>query len=249
MTPAQAPLLRLEHITKRFGGITALKDVTFEVAPGQLVGLIGPNGSGKSTLFGVISGFHKPEQGRILFEGQDITGRPPYVIARLGVGRTFQIVRPFPDLTAVENVKVGMLYGGGEARGRSGWQHAEELIEFVGLGRRAHVLAGQLTLADKKRLEIARALSIRPRLLLLDEVFAGLNPVEVQQAIELIFRMRDTLGLTLIMVEHVLKALMETCERVIVLSYGEKIAEDTPGAVSVNPDVIRVYLGKAYADR
>lgn len=242
-------MLRVEGVTKRFGGLTALKDVSFTVETGQLVGLIGPNGSGKSTLFNVISGFYPPEGGRVLFDGQDITRRPPHAIARLGIGRTFQIVRPFLGMTAQDNVHVGVLYGLNQRPSAASRRQAEELVEFVGLGRRKDVTAGQLTLADKKRLEIARALSIRPRLLLLDEVFAGLNPVEVQQAIDLIFRMRDSLGVTIIMVEHVLKALMETCERVIVLSYGEKIAEGAPAEVSANEDVIRVYLGKAYAAR
>ena len=242
-------MLRVEGVTKRFGGLTALKDVSFAVEAGQLVGLIGPNGSGKSTLFNVISGFYPADHGRVVFDGQDITRRPPHAIARLGVGRTFQIVRPFLGMSAQDNVHVGVLYGSGQRPSAASRRQAEDIIDFVGLGRRKAVTAGQLTLADKKRLEIARALSIKPRLLLLDEVFAGLNPVEVQQAIDLIFRMRDTLGVTIIMVEHVLKALMETCERVVVLSYGEKIAEGAPAEVSANEDVIRVYLGKAYAAR
>ncbi|NNJ11179.1 ABC transporter ATP-binding protein [Chloroflexales bacterium ZM16-3] len=239
-------MLRIEQITKRFGGLTALDRVDLAVDQGQLVGLIGPNGSGKSTLFGVISGFHRPEHGRIVFAGQDIVGRPPHAIARLGVGRTFQIVRPFTRMSAIENVEVGLLYGQGIAYGTAA-QQAREILEFVGLGQRIQADVANFTLADKKRLEIARALSTGPRLLLLDEVFAGLNPVEVRGAISLIRRMRDELKLTIIMVEHVLSAVMETCERVMVLSYGQKIAEGTPEEITRDPDVIRVYLGTRYA--
>jgi len=242
-------MLRGVGITKRFGGVTALRNVSFEVGAGELVGLIGPNGSGKSTLFGVISGFHPPDDGTVFFDGRHITGARPHTVAQLGIARTFQIVRPFTGMTTVENVRVGALYGRGERRIAVADRHARDLVEFVGLEQRADTLARNLTLAEKKRLEIARALSIQPRVLLLDEVFAGLNPTEVRGAIDLIARIRSQFGVTIIMVEHVLKALMETCERIIVLSYGEKIAEGAPSAIAADPHVISVYLGKTYAAR
>lgn len=236
-------MLRGEKVTKRFGGLTALNGVDFEVQPGQIVGLIGPNGSGKTTLFNVISGFYRPEAGRIYFDGHDITGAKPHVIAQLGIGRTFQIVQPFQGLTALENVQIGVLYGQGLSHGSEARKRAEALLEFVGLSHRRDTPVQDFTLAEKKRLEIARALSIRPRLLLLDEVFAGLNPREVQGAIALVFRIRDELGVTLLIVEHVLGALRGTCDRVMVLNYGQKIAEGTPDEVFSHPDVIAAYLG------
>jgi branched-chain amino acid transport system ATP-binding protein len=238
-----------QGITRDFGGLRALDHVDFQVEPGRLVGLIGPNGSGKSTLFNLISGLYRPTEGSLTFDEHDLTRLKPHQIAQLGIGRTFQIMRPFQAMTAQENVRVGVLYGAtgvpvSEAAGK-----ARDWLAFVGLAHRDQTPAADLTLAEKKQLEVARALSTQPRLLLLDEVFAGLNPVEVQGAIQLIYRIRDELGITVFMIEHVLTALMETCERVIVLSYGRKIAEGTPAEVVSHPEVVRVYLGVDYAHR
>ena len=240
-------MLEGTNVCKNFGGLRALSEVDFTVEQGSITGLIGPNGSGKSTLFNVISGFYKPEAGRIRFEGQDITGRQPHEIARLGIGRTFQIVRPFDEMTAVENVEVGVMYGRAGLYGAAARRRAEEILDFAGLSHIRDTETHNFILAQKKRLELARALSVDPEMLLLDEVFAGLNPVEVEEAIQLLFRIRDELGVTIFIVEHVMKALMGTCDRVIVLSFGKKIAAGAPAQVAADPEVINVYLGAAHA--
>jgi|FaiFalDrversion2_1042247.scaffolds.fasta_scaffold00089_4 branched-chain amino acid transport system ATP-binding protein len=239
-------LLRGEGITKCFGGLVALNNVSFSIESGEIVGLIGPNGSGKTTLFNVISGFYVPEQGRVFFTGQDITGRKPYEIARLGIGRTFQIPQSFPSLTTLENVAIGVLYSQRLRRFSEASVQAQRLLQLVGLACKQLTLVKDLTLSEKKRLEIARALSTNPKVLLLDEVFAGLNPVETREAISLIQRLRDELGLTIFIVEHIMKAIMSTCDRIIVLNYGKKIAEGTPAEIAANREVQEVYLGKAW---
>ncbi len=241
-------MLTGKRITKRFGGLTALSEVDFEVRSGEIVGLIGPNGSGKTTLFNVISGIYAPDGGDLFFEDRNITKLLPYERARLGIGRTFQIVRPLTNLNLIENVSTGVLYGRKKTNGAGGARKkAMEILAFTGLTEKARRLPGELVLEDRKRLEIARALALNPEVLLLDEVFAGLNPTEISSAIELTFRIRDTYGTTIFMIEHVMRAIMCTCSRIMVLNFGNKITEGPPEEVANHPEVISAYLGAAYA--
>ena len=241
-------ILNGKKITKRFGGLTALSEVDFEVRRGEIVGLIGPNGSGKRTLFNVISGIYDPENGDLFFEGRKITSLPPHRRARLGIGRTFQIVRPLAGLNLIENVATGVLYGREKKTGaREARERAMEILSFTGLSDRARKLPGELILEDRKRLEIARALALHPEILLLDEVFAGLNKTEISAAIDLTFRIREEYGATIFMIEHVMKAIMSTCSRIIVLNFGINLTEGSPDEVANHPEVISAYLGAAYA--
>jgi branched-chain amino acid transport system ATP-binding protein len=235
-------ILDVKSVSKRFGGLQALTDVTFNLQEGRILGLIGPNGAGKTTLFNVINGVYKPEAGEVLFRGQDITGLPPYEVARRGLARTYQVVRPLSELTVLENVTAGSCFGR-ESRSKSAAaQVAEEVLNHVGLHERASQLAGSLNVAQKKRLEMARALAARPYLLLLDEVLAGLNPSEIAAMVEIVRQIRD-LGITILMIEHVMQAVMDVSDRVIVLDYGQLIAAGTPHEVVSNPKVIEAYLG------
>ncbi|MBO9368758.1 MAG: ABC transporter ATP-binding protein [Chloroflexi bacterium] len=235
-------LLSVQGVTKRFGGLQALTRVTFDLPEGQILGLIGPNGAGKTTLFNVINGVYTPEEGRIIFRGEDITGRKPYEVAHRGLARTHQIVRPLNQLTVRENVMVGACFGRENHLLHRAAEIADEILELVGLKERAEQLAGSLNVAQKKRLEMARALAAHPYLLLLDEVLAGLNPSEVEGMLNTIRAIRDR-GITIIMIEHLMHAIMNVSERIIVLDYGEQIAEGTPQEISNNPRVIEAYLG------
>ena len=240
------PLLEVDRVSKGFGGVLAVSGVSFSVAAGELVGIMGPNGSGKTTLFNLIAGALAPDGGRIRLHGRDIAGLAPHRICARGIARTFQLVRPFAGLSALDNVLVGRLYGRA-ARGRAAAvAEAERLLVLVGLDGRAATPAARLTLIDRKRLELARALATSPELLLLDEFMAGLNPAETATAMTLVRRLVAD-GLTVLMVEHIVWALMDLARRILVLSAGEKIAEGQPQAVAADPNVVDVYLGGAPA--
>jgi branched-chain amino acid transport system ATP-binding protein len=233
-----------EGVTKYFGGLAAVVNVEFHIDQGEIVGLIGPNGAGKTTFFNLISGALAPTSGVIRFKGENIAGLRPYQICRRKVARTFQSVKIFPGLTVFENVELGALFGSsGPRRKVEAEAEAMEQLEFVGLSAKKNMLARDLTVANQKRVEVARALSTRPELLMLDELVAGLNPTEVGQIIELTKRIRDK-GITVIMIEHVMKVIMNISDRIMVLHHGEKIAEGTPGEVASSKRVIEVYLGK-----
>ncbi len=237
-------LLTLDQVTKRFGGLTAVNAVTAEIRSQDLVGIIGPNGAGKTTLFNLISGFYAPDEGRIVFEGEDITGKTPHEISRRGLCRTFQLVKPFGRLSVLENVMIGALSRlkrVSEAR-----REALRIIEFCHLEPFRDTPAKSLPTGLRKRLEVARALATRPNLLLLDEVMSGLTPTELQEMIQLIRRLHEG-GLTLIVIEHIMAAIMQLCQRILVLHHGEKIAEGTPSEISQNQRVIDAYLGEEFS--
>ncbi len=237
-------LLEGEGVSRNFGGLAAVSDVDFHVDEGEILGLIGPNGAGKTTLFNLISAALTPSSGKIRYRGRDITGMPAYKICRLGIARTFQTVKIFGDLPALRNAMVGSLFGiGSRTSASEALRRAEEALEFVDMTPFKNVPAKDLTLAQQKRLELARALATQPTLLMLDELMAGLTSTEVAEAMEDITQIRSR-GITVIMIEHVMQAIMKISDRIIVLNYGKKIAEGTPAEVAANRQVIEVYLGE-----
>jgi branched-chain amino acid transport system ATP-binding protein len=237
-------LLDVQGVSKYFGGLQANEDISFVVKRGEIVSIIGPNGAGKSTLFSCVTGFHRVDKGRVLFKGQDITNRKPHTIARLGIVRTFQIVQVISDMTVLENVMTGGFLR--RTRVDDVRRKAEEILAFTGLMEKRSYSALELTISDKKRLEVSMALAMDPELLMLDESIAGLTPVELRQIIELIRKVRAS-SVAVVVVEHVMEAVMELSDRVIVLNSGRKIIEGTAKEVVANPEVKRAYLGERYS--
>ncbi|HVX92333.1 MAG TPA: ABC transporter ATP-binding protein [Xanthobacteraceae bacterium] len=235
-------LLEVSGLSKRFGGVRAVEDLSFTVEDGEILGLIGPNGAGKSTVFNLINGVFPPDQGRVIFDGTDLTGLPPYRIARYGLARAHQVVQPLAGMTVFENCTVGACFGRENLSLGRAREVVYEVAELVGLSDRLDDLASQLTTAGKKRLELARALCARPRLLLLDEVLAGLNPTEVERMIEVIRAIRKR-GIAILMIEHVMRAIMSLSDRIVVINLGRKLAEGSPQQVVNDPLVIAAYLG------
>ena len=243
-----AALLSVDGVTKRFGGVAALNEVTFDVDRGEILGVIGPNGAGKTTLLDCVSGVHRTDAGTITFDGLPLRGLAPHRIARLGIGRTFQVVRPFASMTVRENAAVGALFGASRLPPARAFAAADEVLELVGMAGKRSQPVDSLTIPDRKRLEVARALATRPRLLLLDEVMAGLNAVEIDEALEMVRAVHRS-GVTIVLIEHVMRVVVGVCERVVVLHFGQTLAEGRPEEVLRDPRVVEAYLGERYAKR
>lgn len=242
-------LLKLEALSKRFGDFWALKEIDFSINEGEIVGLVGPNGAGKTTLFNLIAGRHRPTSGRVLFEDKEITSCKPHEIRRRGISRTFQSSRPFAKMTTLENVVMGRIFSGEFHlfTQQTDIETAEQLLELVGIAHKAHTLAGDLTLSEQRRLDLARALANQPRLLILDEVAAGFSPLAVKHAVELVRRVRQR-GVTLFIIDHFLTLSLRVSDRLLALDHGEKVAEGSPQEVMRNREVIRAYLGMRHED-
>jgi branched-chain amino acid transport system ATP-binding protein len=236
-------VLECKDVSKRFGGLWALRQVNVQVREREILGIIGPNGAGKTTLFNVITGFIKPDEGHIIIFGKDVTGKEPYEICKMGVVRTFQVTKPFPNLTVLENVAIGALM-----RSRSvdeALEKASKVLDLVGLSHKRNAYGKDLTALEMKRLEFAKALATEPKVLLLDEVMAGLKPAEIDEVLHVIRDIREK-GITVVIVEHVMRVIQSVCERVVVLDRGRVIAEDTPEKIAKNEEVIKSYLGREY---
>ncbi len=244
-------ILEARNVTKRFGGLVAVNDVSFSVKEGEIFGIIGPNGAGKTTLFNVITGFYEPDNGKIFFMGKDITGQKPHKLAKLGLTRTWQIVKPFLGMKVIDNVLVPIYATKGIVTGldeSEAVEKAEEILDFVGLLHRRDTLAETLPHGERKRLEIARALATEPKMLMLDEPAGGLTPKEMDEVMEVVRKVRNS-GVTITIIEHNMRVIMNICERIMVLNFGRKIAEGTPEEISRNEEVIKAYLGERFHAR
>jgi len=237
-------LLDIDHVSKSFGGLVAVRDMSLFVERGDVLGLIGPNGAGKTTLFNTVSGIYRPDSGSITFNGQKISGLKPHMISRLGIARTFQIARPFPRMSVIENVVAAAIFGDGSSSKHHAREKAFELLSYTNLEEKAHLNAGSLTLAEQRRLELARALATGPKLLMLDEVMAGLTYPEMQSIVALLQKILKEWDTTLVITEHVMRAIVQLCNRIVVMNEGEKLAEGTPSEVMQDKNVITAYMGK-----